>query len=93
MVNNGIVAVMVVGVGGMVSGETAASGDTQFYPKVTVDAKEKKRGCQTLPFFCRLAATSSSNISLWQLTSAGIEMVLGHWLQPTFFFGQTTKGI
>lgn len=41
MVNNGIVAVMVVGVGGMVSGETAASGDTQFYPKVTVDAEEK----------------------------------------------------
>lgn len=39
--NNGIVAVMVVGVGGMVRGETAASGDTQFYPKVTVDAKGK----------------------------------------------------
>lgn len=33
MVNNGIVAVMVVGVGGMVSGETVVSGDTQFYPK------------------------------------------------------------
>lgn len=66
MVNNGIVVAMVVGVGGMVSGETVVSGDTQFYPEKVLEVAAMENESLTsrlLPFLGRLAANSSSDIS------------------------------
>lgn len=51
--NNGIVAVMVVGVGGVMAGQTSASGDTQSHPKVSFGGgckSQKSMAARLLPF-------------------------------------------